>query len=124
MNDGHWTANTGRMEITTSELKGRIRRIRLEESLTEFACDLCLEQVPVEMAIQKIQDKALEKMVPLLDTKILCDPAAMQTCLEIVAEESERVALKALQRGTEMLEEGLAILEEGELELPQDGWVN
>jgi hypothetical protein len=113
-----------RMEIATSELKGRIRRIHLEESLTELACDLCLEQVPVETAIQKIQDKALEKMVPLLDTKFLCDPAAMQSCLEVVAEESERVALKALQRGTEMLEEGLAILEEGELELPEDGYVN
>lgn len=111
-------------EIATSELKGRIRRIHLEESLTEMACDLCLEQVPIETAIQKIQDKALEKMVPLLDTKILSDPVAMQTCLELVAEESERVALKALQRGTEMLEEGLAILENGEIELPQDGYVN
>jgi hypothetical protein len=111
-------------ETATSELKGRIRRIHLEESLTEMACDLCLEQVPVETAIQKIQDKALEKMVPLLDTKILSDPVAMQTCLELVAEESERVALKALQRGTEMLEEGLAILENGEIELPQDGYVN
>jgi hypothetical protein len=29
-----------------------------------------------------------------------------------------------LQRGTEMLEEGLAILENGEIELPQDGYVN
>jgi hypothetical protein len=124
MNDARPITNTRRMEIATSELKGRIRRIRLEESLTELACDLCLEQVPVETAIQKIQDKALEKMVPLLDTKFLCDPAAMQSCLEVVAEESERVALKALQRGTEMLEQGLAILEEGELELPEDGLVN
>jgi hypothetical protein len=112
------------MELTTSELKGRIRKIHLEESLTEMACTLCLEQVPVETAIQQIQDKALEKMVPLLDTKILGDPLAMQTCLELVAEESQRVALKALQRGTELLEEGLAILEEGELELPIGGYVN
>jgi len=115
---------TESMEATTSELKIRIRRIHLEEALTEMACDLCLEQVPVEMAIQRIQDKALEKMVPLLDTNILSDPIAMQTCLELVAEESQRVALKALQRGTEMLEEGLAILEEGEWELPKDGYVN
>jgi predicted subunit of tRNA(5-methylaminomethyl-2-thiouridylate) methyltransferase len=113
-----------RMDIATDELKGRIRRIRLEESLTGMACDLCLEQVPVETAIQKIQDKALEKMVPLLDTKILADPVAMQTCLELVAEESQRVALKALQRGTELLEEGLAILEDGEWELPKNGYVN
>ena len=112
------------MDTTTNELKGRIRKIRLEESLTEMACEMCMEQVPVETAIQKIQDKALEKMVPLLDTRILSDPLAMQTCLELVAEESERVALKALQRGTEMLEEGLAILENGDLELPGDGWVN
>lgn len=124
MNDAGSTTYAGRMESATNELKGRIRRIHLEESLTEMACDLCLEQVPVEMAIQKIQDKALEKMVPLLDTKILGDPVAMQHCLELVAEESQRVALKALQRGTEMLEEGLAILEDGEWELPEDGWVN
>jgi len=124
MNETQSTAYSRRMESTTNELKGRIRRIHLEESLTEMACDLCLEQVPVEMAIQKIQDKALEKMVPLLDTKILGDPMAMQHCLELVAEESERVALKALQRGTEMLEEGLAILEDAEWELPEGGWVN
>ena len=124
MNDARSTNDATRMDIATNELKGRIRKIHLEESLTEMACDLCLEQVPVEMAIQKIQDKALEKMVPLLDTKILGDPLAMQTCLEVVAEESQRVALKALQRGTELLEEGLAILEEGELELPLGGYVN
>lgn len=124
MNDARTTTNAGRSEIATSELKGRIRKIRLEDSLVEMACDLCLEQVPVEMAIQKIQDKALEKMVPLLDMKILADPDAMQSCLEMVAEESARVALRALQRGTQMLEEGLAILEEGELELPEGGYVN
>jgi hypothetical protein len=63
-------------------------------------------------------------MVSLLDTKILADPDAMRTCLELVAEESARVALKALQKGTELLEEGLAILEEGASELPEDGYVN
>jgi predicted subunit of tRNA(5-methylaminomethyl-2-thiouridylate) methyltransferase len=124
MNNARTIGEANRMDIATSELKGRIRRIHLEESLTELACDLCLEQVPVETAIQKIQDKALEKMVPLLDTKILADPAAMQTCLELVAEESQRVALKALQRGTELLEEGLSILEDGEWELPQGGYIN
>ena len=123
MNEARSTTER-RMELATSELKGRIRKIHLEESLTEMACNLCLEQVPVEAAIQQIQDKALERMVPLLDTKILGDPVAMQTCLELVAEESQRVALKALQRGTELLEEGLAILEEGELELPIGGYVN
>jgi hypothetical protein len=124
MNNARSAPQVSMREVATNELKGRIRRIRLEEALTEMACDLCLEQVPVETAIQQIQDKALEKMVPLLDTKILSDPVAMQKCLELVAEESERVALKALQRGTEMLEEGLAILEDAEFELPEDGWVN
>jgi hypothetical protein len=124
MNDGRNTSEARRMDVATNELKGRIRKIHLEESLTEMACDLCLEQVPVETAIQKIQDKALERMVPLLDTKILGDPMAMQTCLELVAEESQRVAIKAMQRGTELLEEGLAILEEGEFELPTGGYIN
>lgn len=124
MNETRTSRNVARTEIATSELKGRIRKIRLEDSLVEMACDLCLEQVPVEMAIRKIQDKALERMVPLLDTKILADPAAMQSCLEMVAQESERVALRALERGTQILQEGLAILEEGELELPEGGYVN
>jgi hypothetical protein len=124
MNYTRGATEIGTAQAAKSELKGRIRRIRLEDSLAELACDLCLEQVPVEMAIQKIQDKALERMVPLLDTKILGDADAMQSCLEMVAEESERVAWKALQKGTEMLEEGLTILEDGQIELPEDGYLN
>jgi hypothetical protein len=111
-------------QAAKTELKGRIRRIRLEDALVELACGLCLEEVPVEMALQKIQDKALERMVPLLDTKILGNAEAVQGCLELVAEESERVAWKALQKGTEMMEEGLAILEDGGLELPEGGYLN
>jgi hypothetical protein len=83
-----------------------------------------MEQIPIETAFQKIQDHAMEKMVPLLDTKILGDAEAIQGCLELVAEESERVAWRALQKGTAMLEEGLAILEEGGLQLPEGGYVN
>jgi len=124
MNETRSVMNNRRVHLAQKELKGRIRQIHLEESLAEMACDLCLEQVPVETAIQKIQDKALEKMVPLLDTKILGDAVAMQSCLEIVAEESERVAWRALQKGTEMLEQGLTILEEGKFELPEGGYVN
>jgi hypothetical protein len=124
MNDARIAANNGVAQTAVTELKGRIRRIHLEESLAELACGLCLEQVPVEAAFQRIQDKAMEKMVPLLDTKILCNPEAIQSCLEMVAEESERVAWRALRMGTEMLEEGLAILEEGELELPESGYLN
>ncbi len=124
MNDASIAANNGMAQTAVSELKGRIRRIHLEESLAELACGLCLEQVPVEAAFLRIQDKAMERMVPLLDTKILCNAEAIQSCLEMVAEESERVAWSALRKGTQMLEEGLAILEEGELELPEGGYVN
>ena len=124
MNDARIITDNELALIAKSELKGRIRQIHLEDALVELACGLCMEAVPVEMALQKIQDKALERMVPLLDTKILGDAEAVQGCLELVAEESERVAWKALQKGTEMLEEGLAILEEGELELPEGGYVN
>lgn len=124
MNDPRIIMENGLAQSARSELKGRIRRIRLEDALVDLACGLCMEAVPVETAFQKIQDKALEQMVPLLDTKILGDAEAVQGCLELVAEESERVAWKALQKGTEKLEEGLAILEEGELELPEGGFVN
>jgi hypothetical protein len=123
MNDAY-IADKGLAQAAKTELKGRIRRIRLEEAFVEFACGLCLEEVPLETAIQQIQDKALERMVPLLDTKILGNAEAVQGCLEVVAEESERVAWKALQKGSEMMEEGLAILEEGEIELPEGGYLN
>jgi hypothetical protein len=123
MNQARTSTNLSRTKYATTELHARIRRIRLEESLVELACDLCLEEVPVETAFQRIQDRALEKMVPLLDTKILTDAEAMRSCLEMVAEESERVAWKALKKGSEMLEEGLAILEESEVEVPE-GYVN
>lgn len=123
MNDATITDNR-LAQAAKTELKGRIRRIRLEDALVELACGLCLEKIPVEMALQKIQDKALERMVPLLDAKILGNAEAVQGCLELVAEESERVAWKALQKGTEMLEEGLAILEDGDLELPKGGYLN
>jgi hypothetical protein len=48
-------------------------------------------------------------MVAMLDTGILSDEAAMQSCLDIVAKESERVALQALEKGTDALREGLEI---------------
>jgi len=124
MTDARMATNFGLAQAAKSELKGRIRQIRLEDSLVELACGLCMEEVPVEMAFQQIQDKAMEKMVPLLDTRILGNAEAIRGCLELVAEESERVAWTALKKGTEMLEEGLAILEEGELELPEGGYVN
>ncbi|HTZ31794.1 MAG TPA: hypothetical protein VMH31_05010 [Methylomirabilota bacterium] len=124
MTEANYAATSVMAQSAKIELKGRIKKIHLEASLIDMACDLCMEQVPVELAFQQIQDKAMEKMIPLLDTKILDQAEIMQSCLEMVAEESERVAWSALQKGTELLEEGLAILEEGEIELPQDGYVN
>ena len=112
-----------RENIAKQELIGRIRGIHLEESLAGLACDLCLEQVPVEEALRQIQDRALERMVPLLDARILNDPGVIQSCLEMVAEESERLALQALEKGTEMLQEGLTLLE-GLEEFPSNGYVN
>jgi hypothetical protein len=47
----------------------------------------------------------------------------VKSCLEVVAKESERVAWQALEKGSAMLEDGLAILD-GELELPDNGYVN
>ena len=124
MNEANNVAKTMAAQSAKSELKGRIRGIHLEASLVDMACDLCMEQVPIELAFQQIQDKAMEKIIPLLDTKILDQADVMQGCLEMVAEESERIAWSALQRGTELLEEGLAILEEGDVELPEGGYVN
>jgi hypothetical protein len=124
MTDAHISANNGFAQAAKTELKGRIRRIHLEDALVEMACGLCMEAVPVESAFQQIQDKALERFVPLLDTKILGDAEAIRGCLEVVAEESERVAWSALKKGTEMLEEGLAVLEDGNLELPEGGYIN
>jgi len=124
MTEANYASTSMMAQSAKIELKGRIKKIHLEASLIDMACDLCMEQVPVELAFQQIQDRAMEKMIPLLDTKILDQAEIMQSCLEMVAEESERVAWRALQKGTELLEEGLAILEEGEIEQPQDGYVN
>ncbi|HEY1469507.1 MAG TPA: hypothetical protein VGF61_10720 [Candidatus Acidoferrum sp.] len=101
-----------RTTIATQELRVRIRASRLGDVLAGMACDLCLEQVPVEEALQLIQERAIERMVALLDTAILSDEAAMQGCLDIVAKESEQVALLALEKGTDALREGLEIYDE------------
>jgi hypothetical protein len=87
-----------RTAIATQELKVRIRASRLGDV-----------QVPVEEALQMIQERAIERMVAMLDTAILSDEVAMQCCLDIVARESEQVALQALEKGTDALREGLEI---------------
>lgn len=109
--------------IATQELRGRLKATRLEFALTGLACELCVEQVPIETAFEKLQDRALEKLVGLLDTRILDDPAAIKACLEMVAAESERVAWDALERGTEMLSDGLDMLS-GEQSMEEGGFVN
>jgi len=98
-----------RAALATQELKVRIRASRLGDVLAGMACDLCLEQVPVEEALQLIQERAIERMVAMLDTGILSDEAAMKSCLDIVAKESEHVAWQALEKGTDALREGLEI---------------
>lgn len=100
-----------RAAIATQELKVRIRASRLGDVLAGMACDLCLEQVPVDEALQLLQERAIERMVAMLDTGILSDETAMQSCLDIVAKESEQVALQALEKGTDALREGLEIYE-------------
>jgi|SRR5271165_931611 len=109
--------------IASMELRGRIRGKRLENALVGLACDLCVDGMPVEDAFLKIQDKALEQMVGLLDSRILNDSSAVKVCLELVAQESERVAWEALEKGTERLREELDILEGG-VELFDDGVVH
>src|ERR1700730_2101216 len=106
--------------IAAQELRGRFEATRLEFALTGLACELCVEQIPLEMVFERLQDRALEKLVRLLDTRILDDPAAIKTCLEMVAEESERVAWGALERGTEMLSDGLDLLT-GEQQMVEEG---
>jgi predicted subunit of tRNA(5-methylaminomethyl-2-thiouridylate) methyltransferase len=103
-------SNAGtRAAIATQELRVRIRASRLGDMLAGMACDLCLEQVDVEEALQLIQERAIECMVAMLDTGILSDEAAMKSCLNMVAKESEHVAWQALEKGTEALREGLEI---------------
>jgi hypothetical protein len=112
-------------EIASMELRGKIRGKRLEHALVGMARDLCGDGVAVEDAFLKIQDKALEQMVPLLDTRILHDSGAVKMCLDLVAEESERVAWEALEIGTKRLRDELAVLDgEEELELMRDEFVN
>jgi predicted subunit of tRNA(5-methylaminomethyl-2-thiouridylate) methyltransferase len=95
--------------MATQELQLRIRASRLGDVLAGMAFDLCLEQVPVEEALQQIQERAIERMMTLLDSSILSDEATVKSCLDIVAKESEDVAWQALEKGTDALREGLEV---------------
>jgi hypothetical protein len=110
-------------ELALRELQDRIEASGQESSYAELVCDLCVGQVSLEKAFGEIHQKAMEKMVELLDTRILADEIALEACLEKIATESERVAWNALEQGTEALREGLAILEGAET-LGAGGYVN
>jgi len=110
-------------ELALRELQDRIEASGLESSYAELVCDLCVGQVSLEKAFGEIHQKAMERMVELLDTRILEDEVALAACLDKIAKESERVAWNALEQGTEALREGLAILEGGEA-LGDGGYVN
>ena len=110
-------------ELALQELQDRIEASFLESSYAGMVCDLCVGQVPLEKAFHEIHQKAMEQMVALLDARIMEDEAALKACLEKIAEESERVAWQALERGTEALREGIAILE-GAHAFQDSGYVN
>jgi len=115
--------DTSVAELALRELQDRIEASGLESSYAELVCDLCVGQVSLEKAFGEIHQKAMERMVELLDTRILADEVALEACLDKIAKESERVAWNALEQGTEALREGLAILEGAE-SLGDGGYVN
>ena len=98
-------------EVALQELQDRIEASGLESKYTGLVCDLCIGQVPLEKAFGQIHEKAMEQMVSFLDARILEDEGALEACLDRIAEEAERVAWQALERGTEALWEGIAMLE-------------
>jgi hypothetical protein len=110
-------------ELALQELQDRIEASCLESRYAGMVCDLCIGQVSLEQAFQEIHQKAMEQLVGLLDARVLDDEAALDACLEKIAEESERLAWAALERGTEALREGLAMLEKGQAVL-DSGFVN
>lgn len=98
--------------VAAAELNMRIAASGLGEALARMACELCLEDVSAEEAFERIHESAIEKMVHMLDSAILADEGALQSCLSIVKKESERMAWQALEEGTKELRDGLTILEE------------
>ncbi len=109
------TPDTGKQSfasIAVEELRLRIAASGLGDTLARMACDLCLEEVPVEEAFQKIQESAIAKMMKMMDATIVANEGALLCCLDMVTKESERVAWAALEQGTEELREGLQLLEQ------------
>jgi hypothetical protein len=94
-----------------NQLRARIHASHLASSLSEFACELCLEHVEPEEAYRQVQERAQEKMVALLDMRVLLEDSVLRNCLELIVEESETVTLEALTRGNDILAMGLDILD-------------
>ena len=92
-------------------LRRRIHASHMADELAGMCADLCMAQVEPNQALERIQEKALEQLVSLLDTRILSDAEAMDGCLGLIAEESGRIACEALEKGMARLREGLALLE-------------
>jgi hypothetical protein len=109
--------------LAMHQLRSRINATHMANSLSEFACELCLEQVEPEEAYRQIQEKAQEKMVALLDMRVLLEDSVLKNCLELIVEESETVTLEALTRGNEVLTLSLDFLD-GLAEVPWPGLAN
>jgi len=94
-----------------TELRRRIRASHVADALAGMCAELCTAQVEPEQPWERIQEKALQQLVSLLDTRILSDAETMDDCLGLIAEESGRIACEALEKGMARLREGLALLE-------------
>jgi hypothetical protein len=97
--------------LAMHQLRARINASHMASSLSEFACELCLDQVEPEEAYRQVQEKAQEKMVALLDMRFLLEDSVLKNCLEMIVEESEAITLEALTRGNEVLSMSLDILD-------------
>jgi len=116
-------ANTSVAEMALQELQDRIEASGLEASYAGMVCDLCIGQVSLEKAFTQIHQKAMEEMVNLLDASVMDDEVALGVCLDKIAIESERMAWSALERGTEAIREGLALLD-GAAFVQDNGYIN
>ena len=94
-----------------NQLRARIQAGNLASSLSEFACELCLQHVEPEEAYRQVQERAQEKMVVLLDVRVLLEDSVLRNCLELIVEESETVTLEALTHGNDILTLGMDILD-------------
>ncbi len=94
-----------------NQLRTRIHAGNLGNLLSEFACELCLEHVEPEEAYRRVQEKAQEKMVALLDVRVLLEDSVLRNCLELIVEESETSTLEALTHGNDILALGMDILD-------------